>query len=387
MKLCNFRPLAFLALIVIACIGSCFVSYYLTLAVAIALVITLYFIRVPKSFKIAALVLFALALVSFILTTEYNPNPYYRTYDPNSGLRGTILEYVNWYLNLFLSQENADLLVSMMFGDTSGLGFVTRSNFTVAGLAHVLVVSGMNVVLLASVIFWILKICKVQKKHRLYILTPILLFYAYLCGWQYPILRATIMFLIVVFAKCFLHTADSISTLSLSAIIILLLFPYSLASASFLLSYFCMLGIVFFYDFFKRKLYVSSIAMYVSVTIGTFPLLVYYFGNIPVFGLLSSVILLPILSFSFYVGMFSVLTFVFGAVLWILEPLLLFVRDVTSAIVALPFSTIEINGSHSGIIFYLLGIIIASRFIFIKSNIKLPICLVLFTCYFISIMF
>lgn len=386
MKICNFRPLCFLALIVILCVAACLVSLWWTIALAVVLTAILYFAKVPTQFKVTVAVVFALTTISFVLTTLLNPNPYYRTYNPNAGLRGVILRYADWYLNKFLSKDNAALMYAMLFGDKRGLPFMLKSNFTVAGLAHMLAVSGLHVGLLVSVIALILKTCKVPQRARLYVIMPVLLFYAYLCGWQYSILRAVIMYFVYAFVKQCFHLADPLSCLSCAAIVILVLFPYALVSASFLLSFSCVLGIDLMYDYFLKRCYVKSIAMYLAVTIASFPFVVYFFGAVPLYGVIANVVLVPLLILCFYVGMFAVSTFLMGAVLWLTEPLLTFVRSVSEAITKLPLATLSVSSSFPAIIIYLLGLIIMSRFVFLKPKVKYPLAAVLFACYFLLIM-
>jgi len=101
MKLCNFRPMCFLALIVILAIGSAMLSPWCSLLVGLVIFTILLWCNLPRQFKVVAIILFLVALVSYALTTYFVSNPYYRTYDANSGLRGIILRYVHWYLSLF----------------------------------------------------------------------------------------------------------------------------------------------------------------------------------------------------------------------------------------------------------------------------------------------
>ncbi|MCQ2382137.1 MAG: ComEC/Rec2 family competence protein [Clostridia bacterium] len=386
MKICNFRPMVCLALIAILAIGSIMYSVWLTILLALVLFVVLWVVKLPSQFKVVALMVYAIAIFSYLLTTYLVANPYQRTYNPNSGLRGIILGYVRWYLTMFLSENNANILYAMMFGDKSVLTWGLRSNFTATGLAHMLAVSGFHVGLVFSIITLLLKCCRVPKKAHVWIVTPILLFYAYLCGWQYTVMRAVIMCLVYAVARQYLFVADQLSVLSLSAVIILLVYPYSLISVSFLLSFSCVLGIYFWYQAVYRVVPVKSVAMYIAVMLGSFPFMVYFFGSIPIFGIIANVILVPLLVVCFYCGLFAVGTFVCGAVLWITEPLLNFVRWVTAAIGKISWATIPISHSLPAVFVYLIASVILSRFIFLRPKIKYPLVVALFTCYLVLLM-
>ena len=385
-KLCNFRPLVCLALIVILAIGASMLSLWCTAIIALVLFAVLWFAKVPHQFKVVAMTVFAIAVFSYMITTCCVANPYRRTYNPNAGLRGVVLGYVRWYLPMFLSEDNANLLYAMMFGDKSVLTWGLRSNFTTSGLAHMLAVSGLHVGLVFGVVSCLLKWCRIPQRAHLWVVTPVLLFYAYLCGWQYAVMRALIMCLVYALAKHYLVAADPLSVLSLAAVIILLIYPYALVSASFVLSFTCVLGIYLWYQTIYRVILSKAVAMYLAVMLGSFPFMVYYFGAVPVFGLVANVILVPLLVASFYLGMFAISTFICGAVLWLAEPLLNFVFWVTTAIGELSWATIPVSHNLFAVLVYIIAVITLSRFIFLKPKIKYSLTALLFTCYLVLLM-
>ncbi len=292
-----------------------------------------------------------------------------------------MLRYARWYLPMFLSQDNADLLYAMLFGDKSVLTWGLRNDFSAAGLAHMLAVSGLHVGLLTGVVGRLLTWCRVPRRAHLWVIAPILIFYAYLCGWQYAIMRAVIMCLTYEIAKHHLHVADSLSVLSLAAVLILLIYPYALVSVSFLLSFSCVLGIYLWYQSLLRVVPSKALAMYVAVTLGSFPFQVYFFGAMPLLGLVANVILVPMLVVSFYLGMFAVSTFACGAVLWLVNPLLDFVRWITTSIGQLSWTTLTVSHGLPAVFIYLLASLVLSRFIFLQPKVKYPLVAVLFSCY------
>lgn len=386
MKLCNFRPLCWLALIVILAIGSAMLAWWCAVIFAIILLNLLLWTKLPREFKIVAICVYVLVMLSYLLTTCFVSNPYYLSYNPDEGLRGVILRYARWYLSLFLSEENTDLVYTMLFGDKSVLTFGVRYDFTVAGMAHILVVSGLHVSALFGAIGTLLRWCRVPKRAHLWIIAPVLCFYGYLCGWQYSIIRAVMMCLIYSFAKHHLHIADSLSVLSLTAIVILIIYPYALVSASFLLSFSCVLGIHLWYQTIFKVLPSNAVAMYVAVTLGSFPFVVYFFGSVPLLGLIANVVLVPLLMFAFYLSMLAVGTFICGVVMWLVEPVLNLVIWVTSAIGEIPWATLPITHGVAAIIVYYLATLLLSRFVFVKPQIKYPLAVVMFTCYLTLIM-
>jgi competence protein ComEC len=274
----------------------------------------------------------------------------------------------------------------MLFGDKSSLDDEINGGFRSAGLSHALAVSGLHTGLLAGIIILILRLCRLPKKYRIYFVAPILIFYAYLCGFRYSILRASIMFLTYLLSKTVQCKTDPLSALSFSAVVILILFPYSLMSSSFLLSFACVFGIILYYDFFKKHLHNSAVAMYLSVTISTLPLIFYFFGFVATYGIIASVVLLPILLIAFNLGFISIITVIGGPLLFLVDPLLSFLREVTTAINNMPLAKIQISNQSFGFVFYYLALIIFSRFIFLKKPLRWGIGLLSFACYFFTFM-
>lgn len=386
MKLFNFRPLCWLALIVMMAVGVAMISIWLAVAVGVVLCCGLYYVKVPRQFKIVAMIMYGVTLLSYIIHTTFNLS-LSQISDVNWGLRGIVLRYVRWYLPMFLSTKNANIIYTMLFGDKSVLSADLYTQFSVTGLAHLLTVSGLHVGLLFKVIEKLLIWCRVPKRAHLWVITPLLLFYADLCGWRYAVMRAVIMCLVYVVAKGHLVVADPLSVLALAATIILVLDPLALESVSFLLSFACVFGIILWYRELERLIPSKAITMYFAVTLGSFPFLIYYFGKVPLLGVVANVVLMPLLVLSFYLGLFAVSTFICGAVLWLVEPLLNFVNWVTSAVGQLSWATLSATHGLVAVFIYYFASLILSRFVFLKPKIKYPLVAVLFSCYLVLLVF
>ncbi len=385
MKLLNFRPLAVIALLAILTAWSCLVSPWATVGLALALGLVLILSKTPLLFKVVLVTVYLVVIASFLLHTAFNPEPVYRTYDANAGLRGVVLRYANGRLHRYLSDDNAELLFSIMFGNKSGLPWWLRQDFSVAGVAHLLAVSGLHVGLLAVVLVWLLKVMRVPRRARVYCLAPLLLFYAYLCGWQYAILRAVIMCLVYEIARNYQRTADPLTALSIAVTLILILFPYALRAASFILSFACVFGIILFYQSLLKIVRWKMLAMYLAVTIGSLPFVIYCFGYVAIYGVITNLVLVPVLILSFYVGMLAVSTYLMGWLLWLMEPLLTLCRRLCTVIAALPGAALPIAGSVPAIGLYLVGLFLLSRFVFLPKRVKYPLGAVLIACYFVTL--
>ena len=306
----------------------------------------------------------------------------------NRGLRHSILRYSKTFFEKYLSPVNGGLMYSMLFGDKSELDGELRDDFAIAGLAHVLAVSGMHVVIIIGMLIAFLKLCRVRQKYRFPIILVALFFYCYLCGFVYPILRASMMFMILMANKIYLRKTDLLSSICAAAIVTLIIFPYAILSVSFQLSYACMLGIALFMHPTTKLLqktihpktprllraiqnfFIKGTAMYVCVTLITLPIVIKFFGYIPVYGIVANLFILPVLVLCFQVVVLSLVTWIAFPLLYPINYLIDFVRWGTKALAGAPGAVIHATNSGYWFIFFIIGIILCTRFIFMPKVYK-----------------
>lgn len=321
--------------------------------------------------------------------------------------RHAIKRYSENFLHRWLDPPNAGIIFSMLFGNRSMLDDEISDNFRIAGLTHILSVSGMHVGLIVGVMMLLLGLLKLPPKYKPYItfaiIAAILLFYLYLCDFRFSILRASIMWLVLLFNKIFIRRVDFLSSISAAAIITLILFPYALWSWSFHLSYACMFGIALFADPIDKALrrtlipnaprwiyktqmfFIKGFKYHLCVTITTLPLVITYFNAVPIFGVITSLFFMPILLLAFKVAVIALLTWVGGSLLWLMNLPITAVRVWTNAVADIPFATIQV--SHSGgllMLAFFVGLLFCTRFIFLPPKYKFPIAGVLFAVYLIG---
>jgi len=306
--------------------------------------------------------------------------------DISVGEKTYTLKHIVWRYskNMFeetMHYDNAQLIQSMLFGDKSTLEGEISASFRVGGLIHALAVSGMNVALIVGMLVFIFKLCHLRKKYQFPIIALVLAFYCYLCDWQFPIMRATIMFLVILFNRSYLHKADLLSCLCFAVILTLIIWPHALWSWSFQLSYMCMFGIALFYPAFEKLKIPAIVNMYLCATLGTFPLLVSMFGMFPTYGLIVNIVLLPILSVGFQISMFAICTWVGKILLYPLDPFIGFVIWGCKLVLRAPLATIYLTNGGIFTLFFYAGLILCTRFINIKKPIRIAAIISCFTLY------
>jgi len=311
-------------------------------------------------------------------------------------VRSVVLRHTRDFFLTHMGERNGELIYSMVFGDRSALDGEIRQDFVLGGLAHVLAVSGLHVGLVIGLLMMILSLFKISRKKQVFIIGATLLIYCYLCGFGYPVMRASIMFMTFLIMRVFLRSYDLLSSLALSAIIILILFPTSLFTVSFQLSFGCMVGIALFYrpirnyisQYCKINWLTDGIAIYICAHIICLPLMLLYFPYFPfIGGFITNLFLLPVIILLFQISIVALVTWITFPMLYLASFVLTVVLDATTWIVSLPLSYIPTPaGGGDVFILYMLGIILFSRFIFAPQKIKYTAGGILIATYFISVL-
>ena len=98
--------------------------------------------------------------------------------------------------------RQAALMDAMVIGEDAFINRPTRADFQRSGTYHVLVVSGMNVTILALVTFWFLRRLRVSDLIAGSITVSLMVAYAFLTSLGAPVWRATLMLALYLGPAC-----------------------------------------------------------------------------------------------------------------------------------------------------------------------------------------
>lgn len=137
----------------------------------------------------------------------------------------------------------AALIDAMLIGDTASIHRDTRMAFQRTGVYHILVVSGMNVGILAFVIFWVLRRLRVSEVVSSAATVVMSIGYAYIADLGAPILRAVFMLTVYLGARLLYRDRAALNAVGTAALVLLALDPRSLFDTSFQLTFGAVLAI------------------------------------------------------------------------------------------------------------------------------------------------
>ncbi|HEX4485270.1 MAG TPA: ComEC/Rec2 family competence protein, partial [Terriglobales bacterium] len=144
-------------------------------------------------------------------------------------------------IHMLWPAREAGLIDAMVIGEDAFLERATRTDFQKSGTYHVLVVSGMNVGILAFSLLWLLRRLRVNDMAASGLTIFLCLAYAFLTDVGAPIWRATLMLVLYLGARAFYRHGSILNALGAAAFALLVLDPKALLSASFQLTFLCVL--------------------------------------------------------------------------------------------------------------------------------------------------
>lgn len=210
--------------------------------------------------------------------------------------------------------EAGGLLLALLSGSREYTESLTGEAFKNAGLSHILALSGMHLNLFGGIAFFFGKRLTKRSTADFFQLAAII-FFVWFAGLSPSLFRAMLSSLIVFFNSALrMRRFKGITVLSASFLLQLMIFPVHLKSPAFMLSYGALAGIMSIgqvIKFFMGKRFFPKLASALSESAGaqifTAPVTLSLFGKIMPVGIISSVIVSPLVIIFLYAGLFGTL--------------------------------------------------------------------------------
>lgn len=209
------------------------------------------------------------------------------------------------------------LLIGMLLGEKEVIPLDLKEIFSEAGIMHILAVSGLHVGIVAMALMALLGLLRLPKKLKLFILILILIIYASITGFRPSVLRATIMFILLISGKIINRSRNLNISLFFAAFLILLFNPLILYDAGFLLSFIVTFSIINLSPigqelFSKIVIWIKNpLAISMAAWIGILPLSAYFFTKVSIIALISNIFIIPLTGIAVILGF---ITFFIGLV-------------------------------------------------------------------------
>lgn len=170
--------------------------------------------------------------------------------------------FITWRVREVLAPQPASIAVPLIIGDQGLVTAQMYDLYRIAGIIHVLSVSGYHLTLLAGLVFFFIRGVfalfpyvgeKINtKKISAFLSLLIVLFYLFISGLQIPAIRSFLMISVVLAAVMVDRNAISLRNAVLAGVFILFFWPESLISASFQLSFIAVFSMLSLYETLMR---------------------------------------------------------------------------------------------------------------------------------------
>ena len=224
------------------------------------------------------------------------------------------------------SSPEGEIIQAMILGDQREIPKEVMDKFNKTGTTHIIAISGFNIGIIAFLSFFVIRLImksstylllrlNILKVSAICAIVPVII-YTLIAGMGVSVVRAAIMAVTFIIAIILGKERDLYNSLALAALIILVIYPPSLFDVSFQLSFMAVWAILFIsprltsvipegelggsslYRIMMKKI-IKNIYIFLivslSATIGTLPLIVFYFNRMSTIVLLSNLIVVPIM--------------------------------------------------------------------------------------------
>lgn len=252
-------------------------------------------------------------------------------------------------------------MLGLLIGDTSGLydDYELDNALSIAGIRHVVAVSGMHLSFLYAVLVTLL-----GKRRASFVGVPVIVLFTLVAGCTASVVRACVMLILVMLAPLLRREADGMTSLCAGLLILLIANPLSIAAAGLQLSFASMAGIILltpaiygWMDRLRRRgdekrrpgsasvFLMASLSSSVASMAFTMPIVALTFGYVSLVAPLTNILTLWAVSVAFTGGYAAVLCgLVFAplgaAVGWSAAWFARYVTFVAERMAALPYSAV-----------------------------------------------
>jgi len=265
------------------------------------------------------------------------------------------------------TEPRSNLLSGLIIEGGASMPADLKKQFSIAGLSHIVALSGFNVAIVIEAVFFVLAMAK--RKTRIFVGMGFIVVFGIMTGLSSPIIRASIMSVIKVVGQLLYKRYHALRALIVSGMVMVWWNPlYLTEDISFQLSIAATLGLIAGNEIISSWLEKLPHWMYIgqgrigetlsttlSAQIFVTPLIAAYMGTFSVIAPLSNTLVLPAVPFAMLFGFISICISYIPGIGMIMSGLVIFFADlllrylllVAKFTSLLPFASIRIQLSLS----------------------------------------
>ncbi len=210
-----------------------------------------------------------------------------------------------------LDDEDSSLAKAMVLGEKSELDQDIKALYQRNGIAHLIAISGLHIAMLGGTFYRMIRRLSGSYPEGAVCGIVFIVMYGILTGLSGATVRAMIMLIMSIIADVLGRRYDALSAIAVALLLMLIVNPGQITQAGFLLSFGAVIGIACVYPVIRGedrddaktagialliyKLW-DGIIVSISVQLVIMPILLYNFYEIPVYGVILNIVVVPLMS-------------------------------------------------------------------------------------------
>ena len=212
-----------------------------------------------------------------------------------------IRQSVSKIYEVLFGEKNGSLASAMVLGKKESLDTDIKQLYQRNGIAHLLAISGLHIAMIGGTLYHLLRKWLGSYPVSAGIGILFIVLYGIMTGLSGATLRAVIMLITLIGAEVSGRRYDAVTAVSLALFLMLSANPFQITQAGFLLSFGAVLGIAVVNPLWKKFFpnmpkCLEGITVSISVQFMILPVMLYYFYEVPVYGILLNVVVVPLMS-------------------------------------------------------------------------------------------
>lgn len=207
-----------------------------------------------------------------------------------------IRQYAQRILEQLMPAEEEGILQAILTGDRGNLDQEVRSTFQENGIIHILAISGLHISMIGMALYHFLRKRAISFVSASVVSMGILWAYGFLTGFPHSAVRAILMFCIYLGAQISGRTYDLATSTVAALFLMLLQEPGRIRESGFILSFAAVMGTLFAGQWKSKLLKNTALGNSLAIWICTLPITAYFYYQVPVYGILLNLLVIPPMS-------------------------------------------------------------------------------------------
>jgi competence protein ComEC len=229
-------------------------------------------------------------------------------------------------VDTIFTPATAAFVKALILGDRDDLTKEQKSKFSIAGVSHILSLSGLHIGIISAILLVLLQMLRVNRWSKFVIFTILVVAFIFLTGMLPSAMRAGAMAILFMLGNNMQRKVNFLNVIGMVLLASMCIKPSLLYSISFQMSMLAITGIYIFYQVFRSSFIrltrtnnrisiylINSISLTLSASIIINPLVAYYFGTFSIVSPLSNAIVVPLFS----AGLCFALVAIIGAFIYL----------------------------------------------------------------------